>query len=122
MVGVIVAAAIAASLARWRTKAVAFWMLLVVSVTVTPCWYFINEWLIKSLREDRGLDQVKIGGMVGTLVILTIIMLTADMGNFVCGGIIKQLVRRGWSLRAAGLDDDCRRVPDRSAWRRQLCR
>jgi ACS family hexuronate transporter-like MFS transporter len=89
------------SLLRWRTKAVAFWMLLIVSVTVTPCWYFVNEWLIKSLREDRGLDEVKIGGMVGTLVILTIIMLTADLGNFVCGWIIKHLVRRGSSLRAA---------------------
>ncbi len=99
--GVLLAAAIAASLVRWRTKAVAFWMLLVVSVTVTPCWYFVNEWLIKSLREDRGLDEVKIGGMVGTLVILTIIMLTADLGNFACGGVIKQLVRRGRSLRAA---------------------
>ncbi len=76
-------------------------MLLIVSVTVTPCWYFVNEWLIKSLREDRGLDQVKIGGMVGTLVILTIIMLTADLGNFACGGVIKKLVRRGRSLRAA---------------------
>jgi ACS family hexuronate transporter-like MFS transporter len=99
--GAVLTAAIAASLVRWRAKAVAFWMLLVVSVTVTPCWYFVNEWLIKSLREDRGLDQVKIGGMVGTLVILTIIMLTADLGNFVSGGVIKRLVRRGRSLRAA---------------------
>jgi ACS family hexuronate transporter-like MFS transporter len=99
--GIVLAAAIAASLLRWRAKAIAFWMLLVVSVTVTPCWYFVNEWLIKSLREDRGLDETRIGGMVGTLVIITIIMLTADLGNFVCGGVIKRLVRGGWSLRAA---------------------
>jgi hypothetical protein len=100
-IGATLAVAIAASLIRWHAKAIAFWMLLVVSVTVTPCWYFVNEWLIKSLREDRGLDETRIGGMVGTLVILTIIMLTADLGNFACGGVIKHLVRRGWSLRAA---------------------
>jgi ACS family hexuronate transporter-like MFS transporter len=101
IVGTVLAAVVALSLLRWRTKAVAFWMLLIVSVTVTPCWYFVNDWLIKSLREERGLDEVKIGGMVGTIVILTIVMLTADLGNFVCGGIIKHLVRRGRSLRAA---------------------
>jgi hypothetical protein len=97
----ILAAAVGGSFARWRAKATAFWLLLVVAVTVTPCWYFMNEWLIKSLREDRGLDQTRIGGMVGTLVVLTIIMLVADMGNFVSGAAIKILVHRGWTLRAA---------------------
>ena len=97
----ILAMAVGGSLARWRAKAAAFWLLLLVAVTVTPCWYFMNEWLIKSLREDRGLDQTRIGGMVGTLVILTIILLIADLGNFVSGGTIKLLVRRGWTLRAA---------------------
>lgn len=89
------------SLIRWRSKAVGFWMLLIVSMTVNPCWYFMNEWLIKSLREDRGLDNMKIGGMVSTLVILTIILLVADLGNLISGGVIKHLIRRGWSLRAA---------------------
>ena len=91
----VLAAAIVWSLVRWRRNAVAFWMLLVVSVTVTPCWYFVNEWLVKSLREDRGLGQAKIA------VILTIILLAADMGNLASGAAIKLLVHRGWSLRAA---------------------
>ncbi len=97
----VLAAAVGGSLLRWRSRAAAFWMLLLVAVTVTPCWYFMNEWLIKSLREDRGLDQVRIGGMVGTLVILTVVMLIADLGNYVSGGVIKTLVRGGWTLRAA---------------------
>jgi ACS family hexuronate transporter-like MFS transporter len=89
------------SLLRWRSKAVGFWMLLIVSMTVNPCWYFMNEWLIKSLREDRGLDGVTIGGIAWTLIILTIILFVADLGNLISGGAIKYLVRRGWSLRAA---------------------
>jgi ACS family hexuronate transporter-like MFS transporter len=97
----VLAAVIGWSLLRWRSRAAAFWMLLVVAVTVTPCWYFMNEWVIKSLREDRGLDQARIGGMVGTLVILTIILFISDLGNFITGGLIKGLVRRGRTLRAA---------------------
>jgi MFS transporter, ACS family, hexuronate transporter len=98
---IILAATIVWSLVRWRSRAVGFWMLMIVSMTVNPCWYFMNEWLVKSLREDRGLDKVQIGGVAWTLVILTIIMLTADLGNLISGGFIKYLIRRGWSLRAA---------------------
>src|SRR5208282_6730221 len=54
VLGAVVLAAAGWSLHRWRSKAVGFWMLLIVSMTVNPCWYFMNEWLIKSLREDRG--------------------------------------------------------------------
>ncbi len=97
----VAAAALVGSLLRWRSRAVAFWMLLLVAITVNPCWYFINEWLVKSLREDRGLGQTRIGGMETALVVLTIVLLIADLGNFVTGGAIKLLVGRGWTLRAA---------------------
>ena len=89
------------SLVRWRLGAVAFWMLVLIALTVNSCWYFVNEWVIVYLRNSRQLDDLRIAGMVGTLVVLTLIFVVADLGNVVSGGIIKGLVARGWSLRAA---------------------
>ena len=43
---------------RWSAggwRAVAFGMLLIVALTVNPCWYFVNDWLMKYLREHRQL-------------------------------------------------------------------
>jgi MFS transporter, ACS family, hexuronate transporter len=89
------------SLARWRFGAVGFWMLILVTLTTNPCWYFVNEWLIAYLQDARRLDDVQILGLRGTLVIATVVFLVADLGNIISGGIIKILVARGWSLRAA---------------------
>ena len=83
------------SLIRWRSRAVAFGMLLVVALTVNPCWYFVNDWLMKYLREHRQLN-------IGTAAfVATLVFLVADLGNVVSGGVIKYLVARRWSLRAA---------------------
>ena len=100
------------SLVRWRLGAVAFWMLILVTLTVNPCWYFVNEWVIAYLQDSRQLDTLRIAGMVGTLVIATMIFLVADLGNVISGGIIKGLIAYGWSLRAAGIRDDRRGVHD----------
>ncbi len=89
------------SLVRWRFGAVAFWMLILVAVTVNPCWYFVNEWVIAYLQDSRQLDDLRIAGMVGTLVIATAVFFVADLGNIISGAIIKRLVAQGWSLRAA---------------------
>ncbi len=94
-------AAVAWSFGRWRSKAVAFWMLLVVTLTVNPCWYFLNDWLFKYLQDARHLDDISIAGMVATLVVATSVFLVADLGNLVSGGAIKYLIWRGWTLRAA---------------------
>ena len=83
------------ALIRWRWRAVAFGMLMVVAVTVNPCWYFVNDWLMKYLREYRQLD-VKTAAFIATGVFLV-----ADLGNVVSGGAIKYLVAQDWSLRAA---------------------
>ncbi len=92
---------VAWSLWRWRLGAVGFWMLILVTLTVNPCWYFITEWLFAYLQDSRQLDSLHIMGMVGTPVIATAVFFVADLGNIVSGGIIKGLVARGWSLRAA---------------------
>ncbi len=83
------------SLIRWRARAVAFGMLLIVTLSANPCWYFVNDWLMKYLRERRQLN-VETAAFVATLVFLV-----ADLGNVVSGGVIKYLVARRWSLRAA---------------------
>ena len=56
------------------------------AVTVNPCWYFVNDWLMKYLREYRQLD-VKTAAFIATVVFLV-----ADLGNVVSGGVIKYLV------------------------------
>ncbi|MGO9109645.1 MAG: MFS transporter [Thermoguttaceae bacterium] len=92
---------VAWSLVRWRLGAIAFWMLILVALTVNPCWYFVNEWVIAYLQESRQLDALRIAGTAGTLVIATMVFFVADLGNVISGGIIKSLIARGWSLRAA---------------------
>ncbi len=89
------------SFVRWRQGVVAFAMLMLVTLTANPCWYFVNEWLIAYLQDSRQLDDLRIAGMAGTLIIATAVFLVADLGNLIGGAIIKGLVARGWSLRGA---------------------
>jgi ACS family hexuronate transporter-like MFS transporter len=73
----------------------AFWMLLVIGVSVNPCWYFLNDWIPKYMHDQRGLSQLT-AGMISVPVFLA-----ADLGNLAGGGLVKYLTLRGWSLRAA---------------------
>jgi ACS family hexuronate transporter-like MFS transporter len=75
-----------------------FWLLLVIAVTVNPCWYFLNEWIPKYLHDIRGLSFLGAGMMTVPIFI------GADLGNLLSGGCIKLLTGRNWSLaRARGL-------------------
>lgn len=92
--GVIAAAFVVCMAIDWR-KYLPLWMLVVVALTVNPCWYFMNEWTTKYMIDQRGLSILQAG------MITTPIFLMADVGNIVSGGFIKFLTVRGWSLRQA---------------------
>ncbi len=85
-------------LARWGRDVLlhpAFWMLMVIGVTVNPCWYFLNEWIPMYLHDQRGMEYLSAG------LVTVPMFVCADVGNLVSGGLIKVLTLRGWSLRAA---------------------
>ena len=56
----ILLAGIAWSLVRWRLGAVAFWMLMLITLTVNPCWYFVTEWVVAYLQDSRQLDNFQL--------------------------------------------------------------
>jgi MFS transporter, ACS family, hexuronate transporter len=91
----ILAAVMAWSLAAKGGKSIAFWMLMVVALTVNPCWYFLNEWIPMYMHDQRGMDVYHAG------LVTVPIFVGGGLGGMVSGGIIKYLTSCGWSLRAA---------------------
>jgi ACS family hexuronate transporter-like MFS transporter len=87
-----------ASLGTWSRQVLlhpAFWMLVLVALTVNPCWYFLNDWIPKYMIRAHHVGDVAAGFFTVP------VFLAADAGNLASGGLIKLLTTRGWSLRKA---------------------
>lgn len=72
-----------------------FWLLVVVSITINPCWYFCCDWIPGFLKEHSGFSFLRAG------LLATVIFLGGDVGNYVGGGLVKYFAHRGWSVRRA---------------------
>ncbi len=73
-----------------------FWWVLIVSITVNPCFYFTVNWLPTYFVQARKLvPGAHLGG------ILTLIFLALDLGNISGGACTLWLTRRRFSIEAA---------------------
>lgn len=72
-----------------------FWLLILAAITINPCWYFCCDWIPGYLKEQSGFSFLRAG------LLVTFIFLGGDIGNYVGGGLIKYLTRRGRPVRQA---------------------
>ena len=72
-----------------------FWLLVLVSITINPCWYFCCDWIPGYLMKAGGFSLLREG------LLSTVIYLGGDVGNFVGGGLVKYLTHRGWPVSKA---------------------
>jgi ACS family hexuronate transporter-like MFS transporter len=73
----------------------AFWLLVLISITINPCWYFCCDWIPGYLKEQSGFSFLRAG------LLSTFIFLGGDIGNYVGGGCVKYFTSRGWTMRKA---------------------
>ena len=74
-----------------------FWVLVVISMTINPCFYFLADWVPKYLIDVREFS------LEGTGLLVTPIMIGGLIGNFIGGAVMKYLSTRGWAVIARGI-------------------
>src|SRR5687767_1992272 len=71
------------------------WGIIVARAFSDPVWYFIADWFMLFLVQQKGFDPKN------TLVAIWVPFIAADLGNFAGGGISSWLINRGWSVTNA---------------------
>src|SRR5688572_20592662 len=71
------------------------WGIIVARAFSDPVWYFIADWFMLFLVQQKGFDPKN------TLVAIWVPFIAADLGNFAGGGISSWLISRGWSVTNA---------------------
>jgi MFS transporter, ACS family, hexuronate transporter len=71
------------------------WGIIVARAFSDPVWFFIADWFMLFLVQEKGFDPKN------TLVAIWIPFIAADLGNFAGGGISSWLINRGWSVEKA---------------------
>jgi ACS family hexuronate transporter-like MFS transporter len=85
------------TLLRWRDllRFPQVWSLVLARMLADPVWWFYVFWLPEYFRRERSFSLILIGYLVW------IPFLTADVGNFVGGGMSGILIKRGWPVLRA---------------------
>jgi len=68
------------------------WGIIVARAFTDPVWYFIADWFMLFLVQEKGFNPKN------TLVAIWIPFIAADLGNFAGGGFSSWLINRGWSV------------------------
>jgi ACS family hexuronate transporter-like MFS transporter len=71
------------------------WGILIGKACTDPVWFFIADWFMLFLVQEKGFDPKN------TLVAIWIPFIAADLGNFAGGGWSSWLIARGWSVEKA---------------------
>jgi len=71
------------------------WGIIAARALTDPVWFFIAEWLVIYLAQEKGFDPKQ------AIVAIWIPFLATDLGNLTGGGFSSWLIKHGWSVSKA---------------------
>lgn len=73
-----------------------FWVLLIAAGTINPCLYFLAEWTVIYIQDQKSIEDL----LLATFFTIPIFV-GLDLGNICGGGLVKYLTHKGWTIRRA---------------------